>query len=149
MISSSRVPAEHVSQSSLGIQTGLSLWDPPWFNLLYSDYSAIMSLLRVQLLGYMFSSISSILCKRRRLVYIEGEGEVRIPIIMGEGPILLECSFNHFLKVELRGLSSLTTCNESFLRWLKENSTSNLLKKIPKKVAAGLTQGLSANWCGL
>ena len=80
-VSSNKVLAERVSQSSSGIQTGLSLRDPPWFDLLYNDYSAIMSLLQVHLLGYMFSSS---LCKGRRPVYIEGEGEVRIPIIVGE-----------------------------------------------------------------
>ena len=63
----------------------------------------------------------------------------------GGGPILQEFSINHFLKEEIRGLSSLTTCNESFLRWLKETSASNLLKNIPKKAGAGSTQGQSTS----
>ena len=69
---------------------GLSLRDPPWFDLLYSDDLAIISLLQAQLLGYMFSSS---FCKGRRPIYIEEEGEVRIPIIMEGSPI-----FKNFLK---------------------------------------------------
>ena len=107
-------------------------------------------------LYYLFSKFSFLaiclasFCKGRRPVYIEEEGEFRIPIIMERSPIFKECSMggkNHYLKEQIYGLSSLTTSCDSSLMWLKETSTSNLLKNIPKKSGVGTTKRQSARWC--